>query len=204
MPASPSPARSHRRMPPARAALAALACAVLLGTTACSSPDGEEPGASAAPPSTSAEAEPIFASDEEALAAAVEAYTAYSDASNRIANAGGEGAEGISVFVTADVNEVLQEEFAAVREGGLRTVGVTIVYGGVLDEWNEDPNGAEVAAFLCRDVSGTRVVRADGSDATSADRDPIQAVRATFISEPGQPSTLIISGIERWQDESHC
>lgn len=192
-------------MPRPRVALAAIACALLIGVTACSPADADGPDGSAAPPSAAAATdEPIFASDEEALAAAVEAYEAYSDASNRISNAGGEGAETITEFVTEDVNVVLQDEFAAIREGGLRTVGESIVYGGVLEARSETAVGTEVVALLCRDVSGTRVVRADGSDATAADRDPIQAIRATFVSNSDQPETLLISGVERWQDESHC
>lgn len=191
-------------MPRSRAALASLACALLIGTAACSSPDGDEPPASDAAPSATATDEPIFASDEEALAAAVEAYEAYAEASAQIANAGGEGSDAITRLVTEEVNEVLQAEFAAVREGGLRTVGESIVYGGVLEDRSETAGGAEVVALLCRDVSGTRVIRADGSDATDADRDPIQAVRATFVSAPDQPNALLIGGVERWQDESHC
>ena len=199
-----SPARPSRRMPHPRATAAVLSCALLLGTAACASPDGDAPRASTTAPSAAATDEPIYASDEEALAAAVEAYEAYSEMSNRIANAGGEGSESIATLVTEDVNEALQAEFAAIREGELRTVGTTIVYGGLLEAWETSEAEIEASALFCRDVSGTRVVRKDGSDATAPDRDVIQAVRVTFVSGPGNPNDLLISGVERWQDESHC
>lgn len=201
-----SPARSSKRMPRPRAALAALACALLLGTTACSSADADDAAASPAPPSAASAAadEPIFASDEEALAAAVEAYEAYADASARVANAGGEGSESISSLVGAELDALVQEEFAALRESGLRSRGENVLYNPRLDA-NEMKNGvAQVTVLYCRDVSGTQLVRDDGSDATPAVRDLIQAVKVHLVSSEAEPTDLIVSRVDRWEDEEGC
>ncbi|WP_286329085.1 hypothetical protein [Agromyces marinus] len=210
MPASSAPTSRPGRMPQ-RAALAALACALLIGTTACAVAD--EPGGEprSAPPAETADgstaeptAEPIFASDEEALAAAVEAYEAYSAASNRVANAGGEGSGGIARLVSPEFDEVVQEEFAALRDSGLRMSGDAIHFAPVLDSHEERNRVATVTVTFCRDVSGTRLLRPDGSDATPADRDLIQATNVVLTSVERDSATLIVSSARRVQDESNC
>lgn len=191
-------------MPHPRAALAALACALLVGVTACSSAGTDEPDASPGSPSAAATGEPIFASDEEALAAAVEAYEAYSDASNRIANAGGEGSDAITPLVDKSYDKVVQEEFAALRESGLKTVGEAIHYNPHLANYLEEGGRADIAVEFCRDVSGTRVLRSDGTDVTPTDREPIQAVRVQFVPSPKDSMKLVVGGAERLPKEAGC
>jgi hypothetical protein len=192
-------------MPRPRVALATIACALLLGVTACSPADADRPEGSAAPPSAAAATdEPIFASDEEALAAAVEAYEAYADASTRIANAGGEGSESLTPLVGAELDALVQDEFAALRESGLRSRGENILYNPRLHELNTTNGLAEVAILYCRDVSGTQLIRADGSDATPTGRDLIQAVKVELVSSETEPASLIVSRTERWEDEEGC
>lgn len=191
-------------MPRARVALASIACAIVLGVTACSPTDADGPEGSAAPPSAAATDEPIFASDEEALAAAVEAYEAYAEASTRIANAGGEGSDAIAPFVDERYNKVVQDEFAALREAGLKTVGEAIHYNADLANYSEDEGLVDIAVEFCRDVSGTRVIRADGADVTPTDREPIQAVRVMFVSSSTNDMTLVVGGAERLHDEAGC
>lgn len=191
-------------MPRSRAALVSLACALLIGTAACSSPDGDEPPASSDRAPTSATDEPIFASDEEALAAAVEAYEAYAAASARVANAGGEDSTSITPLVGEKFDETVQEEFAALRESQLRVVGEPIHYNARLDNRDSNADEGRIAAVFCRDISGTRLVRSDGSDVTPGGRDLIQATRVEFAAiEPGSP-TLIVADAERIEDEEGC
>lgn len=199
-----SPARPSKRMPRPRVALASIACALVLGVTACSPTDADGPGGSAAPPSAAATDEPIFTSDEEALAAAVEAYEAYAEASARVANAGGEGSEAITPLVGAELDALVQEEFAALRESGLRSRGENVLYNPQLQELKTTGGRTEVAILYCRDVSGTQLIRADGSDATPAGRDLIQAVKVVLVSSDTEPANLIVSRAERWEDEEGC
>jgi hypothetical protein len=190
-------------MPRPRIALASIACALLLGVTACSPTDSDGPEGSAAPPSAAATDEPIFASDEEALAAAVEAHAAYTEASAQVASAGGEGAEAVSPFVSAEFDDAIQREFAALRESGLRMIGQNVYYNPRLDDRDIQNGGTRVWVIFCRDISGTRLVQLDGSDVTPDDRDLIQATRVEFI-DSGEGGDLIVNRAERWQDEKGC
>lgn len=193
-------------MPRPRAALAALACALLLGTTACSSADADDPAASPAPPSAASAAadEPIFASDEEALAAAVEAYEAYAAASTRVANSGGEGSESISPLVGPEFDAVVQEEFAALRESKLRLAGEALHYNEQLQDVRLENGQASVEMLICRDISGTRLVRSDGEDVTPEGRDLIQASRVDLATDAPGSATLIVVGAERLEGEEGC
>jgi hypothetical protein len=199
-----SPARPSRRMPHPRLALASIACVLVLGLTACSPAEADGPDGSAAPPSAAATDEPIFASDEEALAAAVEAYEAYASVSTRVANSGGEGSESITPLVSAELDALVQDEFEALRQSGLRSRGENILYNPRL-HMSKTTNGlAEVTILYCRDVSGTQLIRADGSDATPTGRDLIQAVKVDLVSSETEPASLIVSRTERWEDEEGC
>ena len=116
----PSTPASYYGAPLGHAALAVIAVGALVWTlTACSSP---APAASPTP-TLSASAEPIFASDEEALAAAVAAYERYRSVSSEIASDGGAQPERISAVVSEQLADRYMEEFDALREGGLRTEG---------------------------------------------------------------------------------
>ncbi|MGR2753615.1 hypothetical protein [Agromyces arachidis] len=195
------PAKPPRRMPRPSAALAMASCLLALGAVACSSPEAREADASAAAtPAPATGAEPIFASDEEALAAAVEAYEEYARVSAQVANSGGIGADAISEFVSAEFNDAVQREFAALRDSGLRMAGENVYYNPRLEE----RNSGRVSVIFCRDISGTRLIRADGTDATPPDRDLIQATRVEFATIEDLSGKLIVDGAERWKDEQGC
>lgn len=191
-------------MPRARAALASLACALLLGTAACSSPEGDETPASSERPSASASDAPIFASDEEALAAAVEAYEAYTEMSAEIGANGGTGAERIEKVVGPELASEFVAEFQLFREAGLTTSGASRVFGATLAERSEESGSASVSAYFCRDVTATRVINAQGEDVTPPDRPAVSAVLAHFASRDEDASSLIVEDVETWDAASLC
>ncbi|WP_067945095.1 hypothetical protein [Agromyces sp. NDB4Y10] len=199
-----SPARPSRRMPHPRATAAVLSCALLLGTAACASPDGDAPRASTTAPSAAATDEPIFASDEEALAAAVEAYEAYSEMSTRIASEGGTNPERITEVVSENAASQLVEEFEALAEAQLRTTGTTNVYGARLMSWEQAGEDTTVSAYFCRDVSGVRIINASGADVTKPRTSDVSALVATFVVRPDDPSKLIVEDTEPWSDITFC
>lgn len=190
-------------MPLARGVLASLACALLLGTAACSSPDGDEPPASDAAPSAAATDEPIFASDEEALAAAVEAYEAYADMSEQIASEGGTDPSRIEQVATADLAPYLIAEFEALRESGLRFVGENRISDAKLADRSETDQFARVSAYLCRDVGDVRILDSDGTDVTP-EGDTVTAVLAHFVSSDRNSNALKLEDSEPWDDSSFC
>lgn len=191
-------------MPRPRVALAAIACALLLGVTACSPADADGPEASAVPPSAAAATdEPIFASDEEALAAAVEAYEAYSEMSELIVREGGVDPTRIEEVVGSEMASEHVREFEALQDAGLRIEGENRSFNARLAEYSENSKGATVSAYFCRDVSGTRVIDEANTDVTP-DRSSISAVVAHFESKTVGSEVLILKDVDVWDDESFC
>ena len=101
-----------------RLAALLLASATLVSLAACA-PGGREPMPS---PTAAQTDEPIFASDEEALAAAVAAYEKYLRVSEEIAQ-GTAVAERILSVSTEDYGAARVSELTAFTESGLRLEG---------------------------------------------------------------------------------
>ncbi|KRC61013.1 hypothetical protein ASE14_08665 [Agromyces sp. Root81] len=190
------PSRRSRRS--AGAALAAVGAVALL-LSGCTG------GAPAPSPSPTADAsEPIFASDEEALAAAVEAYELYRVISGEIFEEGGVEPERINPVVTETFASTLREEFTALEDLGLRSVGTTVVDTTSLVNLAVVDGRAEVSIYLCRDVSGTRIFDGTGSDVTPADRPLRVPSQAFFVSSDDDVRTLLVDGVEEWSGEDFC
>jgi hypothetical protein len=154
-------------------------------------------------PSASSPA-PIFASDEEALAAAVEAYELYSSASAEVTADGGAEAERVDPTVTQAYAVKLHDEFDALEDVGLTMVGTTKIEDAKLAESGYDEQGASVSIYFCRDVSGVRVIGEDGADVTPSDREDRTPTQAFFVSSSDDPAILLVDGVEQWSGEDFC
>lgn len=187
-------------MPHPRATAAVLSCALLLGTAACASPDGDAPRASTTAPSAAATDEPIFASDEEALAAAVEAYEAYSEMSALISAEGGKDPDRIRPYVSKEIAPGYITEFESIAEAEIRSSGEARIFGAKLAEHSP----SAVSAYLCRDYSDVRILDSEGNDITSPDRPTLSATLAWFEPADENSKTLILTGSEEWDDNSFC
>ena len=194
MPISRRKPRAPRRLGSALAAAGALAL-VLTGCVGSPAPS---------PSPTPSEAAPVFASDEEALAAAVEAYELYSAASKSVTDDGGVEPERVDPYVTESLATALHEEFAAFRESGVRSTGPLATDTESLVEWSQEGDSAAVSIYFCRDVSGVRVVDTAGKDVTPADREERVPSQAFLVSTSKEPETLIVDGIDRWSGDSFC
>lgn len=147
-----------------RSVVGALLLVGMLALTGCVDAD---PLPTVPPTPTST---PIFASEEEALAAAETAYAAYNEMSGLIASEGGTGPDRITDLVT---EERLSDElrgFETLREADLRLVGNTTVEVLELQRYEEFDGNAEVVFYACWDASESRVVDAAGQDVTPAGR----------------------------------
>lgn len=174
----------------------AVAAALLLGMTGCV---GGEPLPTLPPtPSTT----PVFASEEEALAAAEEAYAAYSEVSDLIAQSGGADPERIQPYVTDEQYEVEVETADLLRENGWRSVGSATTTQFVLQQYLDQAGTATITAYVCVDVSTTRVVDGLGNDVTPADRDPIVPLEVELTG--AYPDQLRVARSEQWPDSSFC
>src|SRR5689334_18748895 len=114
--------------------LAALAVAVLATTLA-----GCGPGraADAPAPQTTVTAEPLFATDAEALAAAEKVYREYSELARAISYDGGNDPERLIPITTSSWFEQEQETYRRVQASGQRATGKTPLISFVLQERRE-------------------------------------------------------------------
>lgn len=180
-------------------AAAGLAGVLVFGLSACSPEPGPKPS-----PTPSASAEPIFASDEEALAAAVKAYEAYSFASAEVAEEGGTHPERIDEFVSEEFAATVHDEMEALSAGGGHLKGRLSFDTVSLVERNEGDGVATVSIYLCRDVSEVRAISSEGNDVTPGDRQERVASQAFFVSGPGQPTVLVVDGVDKWSGTDFC
>lgn len=152
-------------------------------------------------PTEESTAAPIFASDEEALAAAEAAYEAYSSMVNAIANDGNQGAERIRDVVTNAYAGQIEKMFNDLTQRGLTIDGNTQVDSFRLVESAEMDGRAEVTILLCSDVTGSRILDASGIDVTPANRPNRSALQAIVVSSDGDSGRLIVDKEDPWSGD---
>ncbi|MFK4728856.1 hypothetical protein ROT00_04145 [Agromyces mediolanus] len=187
--------RSHR----SRVVAAALALGLAAALAGCDSGAGTAPSPSQ--PSMPPPDEPIFASDEEALAAAEDAYAAYAAASAAVGADGGVGVERLRDLVDVELYKQSVEEFRQFEEMGLSSEGTSIIRNAALADHRALNDQVLISAYLCRDVSNVRVLDRTGDDVTPADRQDRQSLLVSFKGTRGH---LVISQIEPWKDQTPC
>ncbi len=148
-------------------------------------------------------ASPIFESDEEALAAAEEAYGIYVQLSDQILVEGGVDPERVSPLVSAQLLDELLEGFQLYSDNGWRTSGPSTYDSFQLQQLDQPSDGpASVVVYLCADLSSVRLLDATGADVTPPsrkDRLPLE-VEIDFES----PQTGLIARSELWSGEDFC
>lgn len=151
------------------------------------------------PPTPSAT--PIFASEEEALDAAEEAYAAYLEMSNLISSEGGVDPERIAPFVAPERLDDELRGFAVVRDNELRIVGETLFEVVEVQRVDVSEADVDVVIYVCWDASASIVLDATGSDVTPPDR-ATRALLEVHIGTVGGRLPLVLIGDEQWQDTS--
>lgn len=180
-----------------RLAALLLAGATLVSLAACA-PGEPEPTPSPIAAQTDA---PIFASDEEALAAAVAAYEAYLDAEQQITQSDDTDTELIRAVTTSEYADELIEQYDAIRQSSLRLEGRGQLDSARLAEHSSDGSATFVSVYACSDVSGVRVIDESGSDVT-----PQRADRVPVLIEFEQKGDelLLVAGSDKWPGEDFC
>jgi len=186
------------RLPRPAATLAAGLALVLL-LAGCVPPDPiitPEPGPGATP---------VFASDEEALAAATDAYAKYLKVSDEITNDGGMGAERISSLVTPEQFLRELDGFKKLQVEGLRTQGSSTSAVKGLQRYVDSSSGtAEVVIYVCVDVSAVRILNGSGQDVTRAGRPDTIPLEVEFEVTQKIPTEMTISRSEPWSGNDFC
>lgn len=191
------PVRPTRGRAAGAGGAAAFALALLLGGCA---------GAPAPSPSgtpSASEAAPIFASDEEALAAAEAAYERYLSVSSAVSTEGGKDPSRIREVVTEEYATELVREFESMHANSLRIEGTNTLDTTSLVERSESAATAFVSIYGCVGVGSTRVIDGSGQDVTPVDRDDRVPVVISLETRAADGVTLV-AGTEPWSGDDFC
>jgi len=122
---------------------------------------------------------PVFASEDEAFAAAEETYRAYVDALNdrRVDESSRPDPQS---FLIGEALEVDIDTQRRLDESGLTLTGSTSVAS--VDPVSTELDAGSVRLDICLDSSGTRVLNGAGEDVTPNDRDSISLLTVAFLS----------------------
>ncbi|WP_281885847.1 hypothetical protein [Agromyces rhizosphaerae] len=179
--------------------LAVLAVAAATALVGCAPADASPPPASATPT-----VEPVFASDEEALAAAIAAYEAYLALSQVIEEEGGHAPDRIRDVVTPTYADELILEFEELASRSISIVGSSRIASAHIAQWSVGAEDVVVDAYMCVDGSDTRILDSAGDDITPASRETRVPLLVHFIGPAVQDRGLLVDSSELWRGDDFC
>ncbi|HYJ48675.1 MAG TPA: hypothetical protein VEX12_02060, partial [Microbacterium sp.] len=147
-----------------RVARVTLALAIVLGMATGCQPEPE--------PSPTG---PVFATEEEAFAAAEETYRAYVDALNQVDLSDPETFEAVYAWTTGDANAQARETFSEMHADKWTVSGASIPTV-VEPRAGGGPELSEVEVAICLDVSAVQLLDATGQSVIDADRPDVQSM----------------------------
>jgi len=149
------------------------------------------PGAATSPEPTATFVAP-YATDEEALAAAEEAYAEYTRVLEQILLEGGVEPERLEAAATGDfLTDSIEglREFEAV---GYRSTGETEYSNYLLQRYSPNAGPLEVVSiYLCSDVSGVDIQDASGKSVVDRNREDLATMQVSFSFDETRDSLLI-------------
>lgn len=174
-------------------AVLALAAALL---SACA------PAAPAKPDDELPAVTQLFASDQEALDAAVEVYREYLFVSDLIMQDGGANPERIETYASGQALEYSLESFDVFKGKGLRSVGFYNIQNTLLQQRRTTAEGTDVHFYACNDISAIDIIDENGKS-TLTDTRAYQFVELVQVSFTSEPSGMV-SHLEFWQGLEVC
>ncbi|PRY67712.1 hypothetical protein B0I08_106321 [Glaciihabitans tibetensis] len=166
---------------------------------------GSTPGADSSDTATTSSPAPLFASDEEALAAASAAYAAFLDATDSVIADGGAAPERIDEFATPDVARFEKEGVQRFVENGYQLAGRSRLTAAQFQSHSVDARGSHVATiYACVDISEVDVFNAKGESVVAPDRSDQTAFEVTFTQSPEDRTRLIVMANDVWEGGGIC
>ncbi|MET0724956.1 MAG: hypothetical protein ABWY36_01305 [Leifsonia sp.] len=170
---------------------------VVLALSGCAASPRPEPTRSA--PSSA----PVFASDEEALAAAEKAYAAYLEVADLVFNEGGAKPER---FRSVAVDQALDDSLVSADEFVMRdahTAGRTAfeVYRLQSADY-QSVRSLSITIYVCDDVSNVGLFDSSNDSLVSPDRQNVTPFTVTVVGDGSE--TLRVSSRAVWPSESFC
>jgi hypothetical protein len=180
-----------------RITVSASAAALLLS--------GCAPTAHIAGPAPQSISTPIFANEDEALAAATKAYAAYSSASDAVTREGGQQGERIAKFVSMEQLARELKGFEYYRQKSLFSRGNTKFDSVRIENYSGTAAGDfELTIYLCSDVSGIRLLNSARADVTPVDLPNRSPLEVGFELGKDSQTQLVVSRSEIWSGTDFC
>jgi hypothetical protein len=151
-------------------------------------------------PTPSAMHTPVFASDEEALKAATEAYAAYLAMSDTIAQEGGINPERIKDYVTSSQYEIQDKDLADFRARGYLAQGSSKFDSARLQQRSENT----VGIYVCVDVTDVRLLDVNGTDVTPSTRPNRLPIEVQLIASVAHSERLLVDESKLWSGQNFC
>lgn len=122
-------------------------------------------------PTPEATADPLFASDEEALAAAVEVYERYLSVSDQIIRDRGANPERLEPLVSDEIYAQELESFVSAQDSDLQQIGSLEVVESQFQQrvLGEQEATEEVVAYVCVSRAGIQILDPEGNSVTNPD-----------------------------------
>ncbi|MCT1476913.1 hypothetical protein [Microbacterium sp. p3-SID336] len=154
--------------------LACIAAALfaLLGLTGCSP---------APQPTPSPTPTPLFASEDEAFAAAETTYREYNDALNQVDPADPKTFEKVYEKTTGDFEDVDRKNLSVMHAEEVVITGTNVVIG--FRPLDTTPTFDEIHARVCIDVSSVQILDKNGASLVDPGRTPVYVAEITFVRE---------------------
>ena len=150
--------------------------------------------------------EPLFASDEEALEAAADAYRAYFLVADLILAEGGAEPERLIDLVSPEVYEVEVEGYERFAAQNYRSVGATSIDTVTIQQHNVRAQAGQilVTIYACIDITASDILDEGGASIIASDRQNRYAYEASFSTQPEGILPLILAEEERWTGNDFC
>lgn len=175
----------------------ACACLLLLSVSGCAEAPTSAPTSS--PPTPT----PVFASDEEALAAATEAYANYQAMADEITGDGGDAPERIAKYVSEEYLPDEVHQYEGYKQANARSVGATafVVHSAQRLDYL-DASATSLSLYICDDVSGIEVLDETGASLVSESRMAITPFEVEFVLDGD--GNLVIDSRDVWKQANFC
>ncbi|RJT92036.1 hypothetical protein D6T64_00850 [Cryobacterium melibiosiphilum] len=161
-----------------------------------------EPAPPTSAPSPTETFTPVFANNDEALAAATAAYAAYQEMNDVILQAGGQQPERIEPYVAAERLPVEIQEFQDFQNIQAHTVGASaFVITQLQSARYQTVEQTDIVVYLCDDLSEVDMVDPAGMSLLAGDTSRRTPFEVRFKFEGG---VLVLYGRDFWNGGGVC
>jgi hypothetical protein len=179
-----------------------FATAAALTLTGCV-PTPAEPAVT--PSASASSSAPVFASDEEALAAARSTYERFVSTIDTVIAENGANPERIDELAVPAVAEEERRGIQEFASNGYRMSGRALITNAVLQSRANDADAMRVVRiYVCMDVSAIEIVDRDGNSVVQSTRPDQTAFEVSFDFRDGNSTELVVASESVWNGGGVC